>query len=60
MVFSASAALAGETVTVTGTVTDSYQLVEDDGESDEIADTDKGEALLEHTGERVKVTGSFT
>lgn len=50
-------ALAVETVTVTGTVTDDYLLIDDNGAVYVISGLEKGEELLGHVGRRVKVTG---
>ncbi|MCG6905240.1 MAG: hypothetical protein LJE63_01345 [Desulfobacteraceae bacterium] len=49
----------GEQVTLTGEINDSYQVVADDGQTYEVADNEKGnELVLNHIGERVKVSGS--
>lgn len=51
--------LSGEPVTLTGEVNDSYQVVSDDDQTYEVADTEKGnELVLNHIGERIKVSGS--
>lgn len=50
-------ALAGDTVTITGTVNDDYILVDDEGEVYLIADSEKGHELAENAGVRVSVTG---
>lgn len=49
----------GEQVTLNGEINDSYQVVADDGQIYEVADNEKGnELVLNHIGERVKVSGS--
>jgi hypothetical protein len=49
----------GEQVTLSGEINDSYQVVADDGQTYEVADNEKGnELVLNHIGERVKVSGS--
>jgi hypothetical protein len=54
-----AAVLSGEPVTLTGEVNDSYQVVSDDDQTYEVADTEKGnELVLNHIGERIKVSGS--
>jgi hypothetical protein len=53
-------ALATDKVTIQGTVDDNYQLVDDEGQIYEIADTTQGNELAEnHIGEKVKVTGTL-
>jgi hypothetical protein len=47
-------------MTVTGEVTDSYQIVTDLGVVYEVADTEMGNELLDNTGKKVKVTGTVT
>lgn len=54
----AAAAVAGGTKTLIATVTDDYLLVDDDGEIYIVAETEKGDELLENVGFRVKVTGN--
>ena len=49
-----------EEVTIKGTINDINQLVADDGSVYEIADTDKGDALIAETGQNVTVTGTVT
>ncbi len=55
----ASSGIANEAVNIVGEVNDMYQLVGDDGQSYEIADTAQGNLLVEeHAGEKVKVAGT--
>ena len=52
------AAAAGST-TIQGEVNDSYQIIASDGQVYEVTDTTEGNDLVEnHTGEKVKVTGT--
>jgi hypothetical protein len=55
-VFTATA-LAGGAMTVNGTITDDYLLVDDNGEIYIVNESDKGDELLENVGSRVSVTG---
>ncbi|MBC8392024.1 MAG: hypothetical protein H8E17_05600, partial [Deltaproteobacteria bacterium] len=52
-----SHALAAE-VTILGEITADLQIVTQDAEGYEIADTEKGEEALEHIGKMVEVTGT--
>ncbi len=53
------AAMASEPVTIQGEVNDSYQIVDNDGQVYEVADTTQGNDLVEnHIGEKAKVTGT--
>jgi hypothetical protein len=53
------AAVASETMTVTGEVNDNFQIVDGDGQIYEVADTDMGNTLTEeHIGDKAKVTGT--
>ncbi len=55
----AAPVLAAEVeMTIIGEVNDNYQLVTDQGEVYEVADTDSGNDLLENIGKKVKVTGT--
>jgi hypothetical protein len=52
-------ALAAEPVTIQGEVNDSYQLVDSNGQVYEVAETEKGNDLVEnHIGEKAKVVGT--
>ncbi|MDD5724008.1 MAG: hypothetical protein PHY29_09790 [Syntrophales bacterium] len=50
-------ALGGNTISIVGEVNDDFQLVVNDGQVFEIMTDDKGEELIGHAGEMVKVTG---
>lgn len=53
-------ALAAESVTITGEVNDSYQIVDSQGAVYEVADTTEGNELVEnHIGEKATVTGTL-
>lgn len=55
----AAPALAGQ-VTVTGTVSDDYQIVDNQGQSYDIAESAKGEELVaQASGKTVEVTGTL-
>lgn len=47
-----------ENVLITGTINDANQLVDNDGQTFNIADNDEGKKLLSHTGQNVQVTGT--
>ncbi len=47
-------------MTVIGTVNDISQIVTDEGNVYEVADTDMGNDLLNHPGEKVEVTGTIS
>ena len=52
-------AMASEAMTIQGEVNDSYQIVDDNGQVYEIADTAQGNDLVEnHIGEKAKVVGT--
>ncbi len=50
-------AMAGTVMTVNGTITDDYLLVDDNGQIYIVTESDKGDELLENVGRRVAVTG---
>lgn len=53
------AAMASEPVTIQGEVNDSFQIVDSNGQVYEIAETEKGNDLVEnHIGEKAKVVGT--
>ena len=53
------AALASSTVTLEAEVNDNFQLVGGDGRIYDVADTEKGNELVDkHVGDKVKVTGT--
>ena len=49
-----------EEVTIIGTVNDNYQIVTEDGDVYEVADTDMGNDLLNHVGKTVEALGTIT
>ena len=53
-----ASAWAGQAASVTGTVIGGYAIQTDDGEMYEIGDTEKGNELADHDGERATVTGA--
>lgn len=50
-------AFAGQMMTVNGTITDDYLLVDDVGQIYVVTESDKGYELLDNVGSRVSVTG---
>jgi type 1 fimbria pilin len=50
---------ADDTVTITGTVNDDGQLVDDAGQIYEFADTDLGWQVMDQVGEKVEVEGKI-
>ncbi len=54
------AAVASESVTIQGEINDSFQIVDSNGQVYEIAETEKGNDLVEnHIGEKAKVVGTL-
>jgi len=51
--------LAADTVTITGTVNDDGQLVDDAGQIYEFADTDLGWQVMDQVGEKVEIEGKI-
>jgi len=51
--------LAGDTVTITGTINDDGQLVDGAGQIYEFADTDLGWQVMDQVGEEVEVEGKI-
>ena len=51
--------LAGNTVTIFGHVNEDYQIVDEKGAVYEVADSEKGDEVLELVGKQVKVTGNL-
>lgn len=50
---------AASSVTIVGTVSDGYQIVDEDGQPYEVENTVKGNELVErHIGHKVEVTGT--
>jgi len=56
--FLSGTAISGETMTITGTVNEDHQIVADDGQIYEVADTEKGEEVTDLVGKKVKATGT--
>lgn len=56
--FLSGTAISGKTMTITGTVNENYQIVADDGQVYEVADTEKGDEVVDLVGKKVKVTGT--
>lgn len=50
--------LAGEQITILGTVNASYQIVTDDQQVYDVAEGEKGDEVVEMIDQKVKVTGS--
>jgi hypothetical protein len=51
-------AVAGGTVSITGTINEDYQLVDNKGVVYDIADNDAGYEIAEFVGKKVSVTGT--
>lgn len=51
------AAFSGGNVTIMGTVNDGYQIVTENEEVYEVAETEKGDEVVRLVGKKVKVTG---
>ena len=45
-------------VSITGTVNDANQLVDNDGQTFNVVDNAEGKKLFSHTGQKVQVTGT--
>ena len=58
LVVSAVPSLAGEQVTILGTVTASYQIVTEDQEVYDVAENEKGDEVVELIDRKVKVIGT--
>ena len=57
----ASPVLAVENeMTITGVVNEDYQIVTELGDVYEVEDTDMGNEMLNHVGQKVEVTGTVT
>ena len=56
--FLSGTAISGKTMIITGTVNEKYQIVADDGQVYEVADTEKGDEVVDLVGKKVKVTGT--
>ena len=51
-------AAAGEQVTILGTVNAAYQIVTDDHQTYDVAESEKGDEVVEMIGRKVRVTGT--
>ena len=50
----------GEEITIKGEVNDNYQIIAEDGQIYEVADTDKGnEVIFQNIGKIVKISGTI-
>jgi type 1 fimbria pilin len=58
MVFAAGVALADEAITIQGQVNEDNQLVDQDGNTYNIADTEAGQQVMDMVGEKVEVKGT--
>ena len=58
MIFAAGVALADEAITVQGQVNEDNQLVDQDGNTYNIADTEAGQQVMDMVGEKVEVKGT--
>ncbi|MGD9009883.1 MAG: hypothetical protein PVG41_18295 [Desulfobacteraceae bacterium] len=58
MMFAAVSVLADAPATITGEVTETNEIVTDEGTAYTIASTEKGDELAAMVGEKVKVTGT--
>jgi hypothetical protein len=54
----AGIAVAGDEVSITGTINEDSQLVDSSGNSYDIADTEQGYEVMEMTGKKVSVKGT--
>jgi hypothetical protein len=52
-------AICGKAVTIIGTVTDTYQIEDEDGMVYDIGDTEKGQEVGELVGQQVEVQGTI-
>ena len=57
VLFISSANVSAGQVTITGTVNGDYQIMADDGQLDEVAETGPGEEVTRMAGTKVRVTG---
>jgi len=60
LLFSAGLALAADTVTIQGQVNEENQLVDQDGNVYQIAETEEGMQVMDMVGEKVEVRGTVT
>lgn len=57
LVLPAGGAVGAETKTITGTINDDYQLVDDAGSVYEIADNEMGSQAIEYAGKKIEIEG---
>jgi len=57
--FLSGTAISGETMTITGTVNDNYQIVADDNQVYDVVDNEKGAEVTDLVSKKVKVTGTI-
>jgi hypothetical protein len=60
LVFATGIGIATEPVTLQGEVTEDNQLVTEDGEVYDIADTEQGAQVMEMVGEKIEVRGTLS
>ena len=58
MVFAGSAMAASEMIVLQGQVTEDSQILDDEGNVFDIADTEKGNELIENVGQKVQIEGT--
>ena len=58
MVFAGSAMAASELIVLQGQVTEDSQILDDEGNVFDIADTEKGNELIENVGQKVEIEGT--
>jgi len=56
--FITGVSISGQSITIVGTVNEDYQIVADNGQIYEVADTEKGVEVVDLVGKKVKVTGT--
>jgi len=56
--FLSGTAISGETMIITGIVNEDYQIVSDDGQIYDVADTEEGAEVVDLVGKKVKVMGT--
>ncbi|MGD9332922.1 MAG: hypothetical protein PVJ53_16530 [Desulfobacterales bacterium] len=60
LVFAFGVGIAAESMTIQGQVNEDSQLVDDNGEVYDIADTEQGMQVMDMVGEKVEVRGTVT
>jgi hypothetical protein len=56
----AGVAVADKIVTITGEVTDNFEIITADGDLYEVSENEQGDALMDHVGETVEAKGTLT